>query len=374
MLTTKNSMSNSIDTFFDVSSYFPIATVTVGTIGNLLAFLIIISNKELRILSTMVYLAFLCIINTLSLIHWNLDFHFLIINYKITMVDSNMIVCKLLTFIQYTSFQIIGILNCLICIDFYYVLNLRYNPFRIGRLNKCFASRKSAVIWSLSVILFMSLINIHFIAFNGYWVPEKELKTSYKVVDTNGTIINELIEIKKEQQSFQCYKYPLNYGILLTIWDHVINAFYNYIPIMFIILFDLIIIVKLIKSSRSNKFIVTNHLNLNMDEDDDAVIMKLDYRQIKRLGISVLIWSILFLLMTAPTQIMFTFWFHLDKSKTTKLISIIMDTILYIQHGSIFYLFFITNNLFRKNAIKFFKKICCCCCCSSNGKQIQEKF
>ena len=44
----------------------------------------------------------------------------------------------------------------------------------------------------------------------------------------------------------------------------------------------------------------------------------------------------------------FTFFFDVNfTSRTGKILAVIMDTILFMQHGSVFYLSFITNKYFR---------------------------
>ncbi|CAF1279442.1 unnamed protein product, partial [Didymodactylos carnosus] len=56
-----------------VTGILPIILVVFGTISNLLS-AIALATKESRKSSTNIYLIFLCIVDTLSLYQWNLDY------------------------------------------------------------------------------------------------------------------------------------------------------------------------------------------------------------------------------------------------------------------------------------------------------------
>ena len=321
------------DKFIQIGTFFPLFILIIGVIGNLLAFLIIVFNKNLNKLSTMVYLAFIAFLNTLSLFHWNLD-HFLDPNFHVKIVNTGIIACKLLTFIQYSSLQIVGLLHSLICVDLFFILGLKSNPYKA---TKMFTTRKTAVVWSLLVTLFISLVDLHFLMLNGYWVFEKE---------GNKNHTSENMTSKKSE--FKCYNYPLNYGVLIDIWQHVVNVFYNYIPAATILIFSFLIICRLIRSNKSDKYLIRNKYY--------TYSIQMDQREIRNLSIGVLVISILFVIMTAPTQIMYTFWFDFSKpTKFNKMLSIVMDTILFLQHSSTFYICFLVLPKFRKATFSFFK-------------------
>ncbi|CAF1535157.1 unnamed protein product [Didymodactylos carnosus] len=58
---------------FIVAGILPVSLVVFGTISNLLS-VTILATKESRKSSTNIYLIFLCIVDTLSLYQWNLDY------------------------------------------------------------------------------------------------------------------------------------------------------------------------------------------------------------------------------------------------------------------------------------------------------------
>ena len=328
------------DNFIRIGSFFPLVIIVIGVVGNLFSFIIIITNKYLNKLSTMTFLAFITILNTISLFHWNLD-HFLDPNFHVKIVNANMITCKLFTFLQYTTLQSTGLITCLICIDLYLILGLKANPY--NESIRAFTTRKTAIIWCLVVILFISVVDLHFLMLNGYWEYNKQTINN-KTLE-NGTFI---IQLEAQNSPFKCYNYPLNYGILLDIWQHVVNIFYNYIPIVVIIPFSFLIAYRLYKSKHTDCYIITNEWS--------SFTVQMDQCEMLQLGTTGLVVSLLFVFMTSPTQLMYTYWFDLIKmNKHTKMVSIIADSVLFLQHSSTFYVCFLTYPLFRKAVFNFFK-------------------
>ena len=269
--------------FFIVGSYFPLVIISFGFVGNLAALLLFTVNTNLNTLSPFIYLAFISIVDTLSLFNWNLD-HFLKPNFNISAVNSSIIPCKLLSFFQNFGLQASGILHCLLIIDLYYILtNNRFNHNR-----RHFATVKSAVVWSIGILSFLALINLHFLILNGYWTFSKELETNTSVISANKTIEYQIGKITK-YAPFECNNYPFNLNVLLDIWIYVLLCIYNLIPSVVIPIVVLIILCK-IHSIRKK---------LNKNAKKHYL-----FKDIMRISYSVVIISILFILMTAPTQIM----------------------------------------------------------------------
>lgn len=269
--------------FFIVGSYFPLAIMSFGFVGNIAAILLFTIHKDLNIFSSFIYLAFIAIVDTLSLFNWNLD-HFLKPNFNISAVNSNIIPCKLLSFFQYFGLQSSGILHCLLIIDLYYILSNK--KFNYPRRN--FTTVKSAVVWSIGVLSFLALINLHFLILNGFWTYSKEVITNTTVFTSNGSIEYQIGKTLR-YAPFECNQYPFNLNILLDIWNYVLLCVYNFIPCIVIPIFFVMVMYK--------KFLLKKLLSKNAKKHGL-------FQDIMRVTNSVLIISFLFIIMTAPTQIM----------------------------------------------------------------------
>ena len=85
--------------FMSIGSYFPLVIISFGFVGNLASFFLFTMNSNLNTLSSFIYLAFISLVDTLSLFNWNLD-HFLKPNFNLSILNTNIIACKLLSFFQ----------------------------------------------------------------------------------------------------------------------------------------------------------------------------------------------------------------------------------------------------------------------------------
>lgn len=73
----------------------------VGTIGNLFIFLICVT--KLRSQVTFVFIAFLAVVDALSLYEWNLTHFYEAFHISSALVDGNILICRLISFSQYIT-------------------------------------------------------------------------------------------------------------------------------------------------------------------------------------------------------------------------------------------------------------------------------
>jgi hypothetical protein len=100
-----------------VSGVIPIVLITVGTLGNLLV-VIILLNKENRGTSTNVYLTFLCVVDTLSLYQWNLDYAvYEFTNGKNKITDQSLFLCKSGAFLSFYTLHTSAMFLTLVALD-----------------------------------------------------------------------------------------------------------------------------------------------------------------------------------------------------------------------------------------------------------------
>lgn len=272
--------------FMSIGSYFPLVIISFGFVGNLASFFLFTMNSNLNTLSSFIYLAFISLVDTLSLFNWNLD-HFLKPNFNLSILNTNIIACKLLSFFQYFGLQSSGILHCLLIIDLYYVLAKK----RFNYTKRKFATVKSAIVWSVGLLSFLALINIHYLIFNGYWTYSTDVYQNRTVYLDNNNNNQEIKLFKTKQYApFKCNMYPFNLTFLLQIYDYVLLCIYNLIPCIIIPIFCVLILCKM--------YSINSHLN-------ETAKKHFLLKDIKRITYSIVIMSILFVLMTAPTQIMY---------------------------------------------------------------------
>ena len=139
--------------FERVVSYVPLAIIVLGVFGNLTSFLIYTFHPALNKYSSMVFLSFIAILDTLGLFVWNLD-HYLFINFGFGIEGRNMVFCKFFTFLQYVTLQTSGLLYSVISVDRYFTVISKPGSF-IKKLP--FGTRKSAY------FMVVCNIDVHFL-------------------------------------------------------------------------------------------------------------------------------------------------------------------------------------------------------------------
>jgi len=293
-----------------ILSYIPLLIILIGVIFNTLTFLIIILNKDLRKITSMVYLSYISITYTLSLLEWNLN-HFLKPNFGIDLEALNIITCKLVTFTQYFSLQSSGFLLTILCID-RYVTVISTPGSLASRLP--FRTPKSAHIWSLVIMGLVFILNSHILIFN-------------RINEENKTTFN------FSKFIFDCNTYHSGFKIY-PIWDNVHLILYNLISFIIMIIFNSLLIKK-IKSSLNLK-------NSKLNNKKDSI---------KRNIISVLFITFLFLFLTVPSSIAFGCF----NDRLPKIVLIVLDDISFLNNTSLFFTCFLTNLKFKKVIINLLK-------------------
>lgn len=110
-----------MDPFDRFVSYIPLVILALGLTFNTITFFIFRYDKSLNYLSLSVYLSFMSITDTLSLLTFNLN-HFLVPNFDIAVDYLNWITCRIFSFLQFFSWHASGFLLCIISIDRYFIV------------------------------------------------------------------------------------------------------------------------------------------------------------------------------------------------------------------------------------------------------------
>ena len=293
-----------------IISYFCLLIILIALIFNSLTFVIIISNKYLRNITSMIYLLYISIFYTLSLLEWNLN-NFLSPNFGIYLEDLSMFTCKLIIFMQFLSLQSSGFLLTILCIDRYFTIISTPGSF-ISRLP--FRTVKSAHIWSWILIGLVFVLNSHILILNGTYEENK----------TNSNLTTLI---------FKC-KYSNGFK-LFPIWEYVHLILYSLIPFIIMMIFNILLIRKIIFNSKDKK------LKSNSKKEN-----------IKRNVISILVITFLFLIMTTPVSVAYGFFYE----QLSKIVLSILDELSFLNNSTLFFTCFFTNSKFRKVVFDLFKK------------------
>lgn len=148
-----------------LSAFVPLTIIALGLIFNTLCFLIFRFTSQFKRMSSMVYLSFVVIVDTLSLFDWNLS-HYLKPTFNIHMEYIDVFTCKFFGFHQYYLLQASGFLLSFVSIDRF--VSIRKTPGSIySRLP--FGTPKSAFFWSVAIMLILFIMNMHILILSGFY-------------------------------------------------------------------------------------------------------------------------------------------------------------------------------------------------------------
>lgn len=307
-----------------VLNHLPLINISLALALNLLCFVIFSFSKEFNSIPSMIYLSFISVFDTLSHINWRLSGLIEIYLSINNIYERSMFICLAFPFITYASPQISAFLLSLLCIDRF--MSVMSRPGSI--LSKLpFGTKRSALIWSLCVVIAICSLNSHFILFNGKY------NTFYNItINDNKTDLFSEIE---------CFRYSDKFTIF-PLWDQVNLVMYSLIPFSLMLVFNILLIYKTLIPRKNTK----SSLSIR------------SIRKKKKLTISILSITFCFIIMTTPASIAYGFFEKkLSKTLTGKAILIILDFIMYFYHSILFINCFVTNAKFRKYFLNFFK--CC---------------
>jgi hypothetical protein len=333
-----------------VISYIPLIIIFIGVVGNISSLFIYRTSKEMKKMSSMMYLSFLAVSDTLSLFQWNLD-HYLRPNFGFRSAHLSVFMCKIVSFTQFTTMQISAFLLSIICIDRY--VTIASTPGSIySKLP--FSTNKSACAWSVGIICLICLINSHLLIFNGYRKPPNmyvemiiinNSAANYNANATNYNNNNNNITYKytyNYTEPFYCYSYTATFDIV-PLWDQCNMVLYNFLPFVIMSIFNSLLIKKTLSSS------VLSKKKPSSEKSTTTTSMSRADRKKQRLTISLVVITFLFLIMTLPSTIWFGFVKQaLPNTDTTIIVGQLLDNIAFLQHSSLLITSYLTNYKFRE--------------------------
>jgi hypothetical protein len=274
-----------------IPGYYSLTLLIVGTVFNLLTFLILCRSpfRDVNSRATLHYMRTIAIFDILMLYGWNLD-HYSTTVYDFELLTYSIPSCKFITFISYFTPQTSAWLRVFICLDRY---------LTVTRLNRtCFQRSKTVLIIIICIIITFILLNLHLLIFGCY-------------LNKNGVI---------SAQAATYNIYPL--------WDYVNLGVYNCAPFILMAIFNSIVIYQILYRRRTT--LVRNS--------------RLKYRAITP---TLVITTSLFVIMTIPTNVAYSFF-----SSSNETLLHLLDGMLYTYHVLSFPLYLITFGEFRDECIK----------------------
>ncbi|CAF1006124.1 unnamed protein product [Adineta ricciae] len=235
-----------------IVAHFSLVLVIVGTVFNLITFFSLCQSRfrDTKTRPVLHYMRTIAISDILMLYGWNFD-HYIYPMYGFYLQRTTLSACKFLSFLNYFAPQSSAWLRIFISLDRYLSLSRLHRTW--------FSDSKHILIIIASIIIFFFFLNFHFFIYTCYY-------------NRSGTVnINSLL--------FKLY----------PTWDYVNLAFYNFLPLIWMIILNSGVIYHLINLRRT-----TSLQNSRI--------------QHRAISITLVITTFLFLIMTVPASVGFTFF------------------------------------------------------------------
>jgi hypothetical protein len=299
--------SKPVDLFGYIISYFSLVIIVLALIGNTISFLTFRLNKELKTMSSMTILSFVCFTDTLSCFTWNLN-HFLRPHYSFSIEKLNIHNCKFFSWLQYTSLQSSGLLLSLVCIDRY--VTIMSTPGSIfSRLP--FGTNKSAIGWSSSLVILVSLLNSFLLIFDRYEVKNR----GFDVI--------------------RCYHLTNGFDVSV-IWEKIHLIIYTLIPFVLMLVSNVLLIRKL-------SSLDIRHASRGLNYQSPI------FRKMRDTTLTLLLITFFFIGTTLPAAVCYVYFSSFFKSTSflNNMLTLI-DYLSFLNHSSLFFSCFAANKKFRR--------------------------
>ena len=306
-------------------AYSPFFTILMGLTGNPLTLIILRTDKELKLQSSMMFFSFISILNIFALFTWNLNTYFKIL-YHFEYSNNYLITCKLMTFLQFLSRQSSALLTGFIPIDRYFTIVSRPG----SRLP--FGTLRTAFVWSSVITTLIFILNFHILILNGHSTSTFENKT---LIDSQNQRRFEL----NEKNNFVCNIYSNSFD-LYKYWNIVDLIVYCLIPSLVMVVFNGLIIVQTLKLGQTAGSADQRSLEMNKKK--------------RQLTVSLLAITFLFVCMSSMVTIFFLVDGFIPQSLCFERFFSIFE---FLFHSTLFLDLYITNIYFRNAVHKFFKRI-----------------
>lgn len=296
-------------------SYYALLIMIVGTIFNLISFLVM-QRKNLKKYSCMRVLSILALVDTLVLYQWNLNSFY---KYNFSqppdykdLEDTSIFWCRWITYFAFSSLQLSSWLLTLVSID--RVMIIYSYAWKTQISNK---PKRVNLLISLLVVSIM-LLNSHIIFLCGYQIP---------VNLTNATLSK---YPNSKPYKIKCHSTPTDQRYIFPKWEKVHLFIYNAIPFAIMLACNSIIIynIKLGSKVQSKN--------------------KSSARRKRHMTIMLMLVTFSFIILTLPSVIVHTFLRDvLQKRAYRRLVNMCVNSLLHTSHAINFFLYVFSAPNFR---------------------------
>lgn len=315
-------------------SFIPLVIIGLGLVFNTICFLIFRFTPEFRKMSSMVFLSFVCVCDTLSLFNWNIK-HYTKPNFGFEIEYVNLFTCKVFTFGQYYLLQASGFLLCFVSIDRFITIRTTPGSF-FSKLP--FGSVKSAYAWAAGIMTVLFILNSHILILNGYY--RDPVNRNRTVTGPNGTYIETYPYVNPKPI---CYRYRSGFRVYPT-WDKVHMFFYSFIPGTIMAVFNILLIYTTL---RPNKQAMSS-------ADVKAAKKK------RNLTVSLLVVTSAFIVLTFPSTIAYGYFSdYLYTVPYGRFLLELFDYFSFFNHVCMFFFTFITHQKFRNIVLFYASRMLC---------------
>lgn len=284
-----------------VLSVYGILLIVMGTLANILSFLICIKiGKNI----TFIFLSYLSIINIFTIYHWNLE-NILLSFFNVDWLNFDLLVCKLGNFIQFTSLQSSAWI--LVAMSIEQFLSVKIKIWR----KKHFKPKYAYLVCSGIVVLFIA-VNINVLVTFGQKAFVNNTLTDF--------CFNDINFIKP----------------WMGIYGTVHLAIYSIIPFILLSISNISLIFYI---KKSKKCLVSSIVINNKKQHSN--IMR------QRMNKTIIYTTALFILMTLPTATTSLFYTKLIASDGGLFLIRFFNSISFSFHGLNFFVHLLFNKKFR---------------------------
>lgn len=325
-----------------ISSFIPMLWICMGVVFNSCCFLIFRLTPEFSKMSSMVFLSFVVVSDTLSLFNWNFK-KFTVPRFGWNIETLNVFTCKVFAFGQYFLLQSSAFLLCFVSIDRFITIRTTPGSF-FSKLP--FGTVKTAFAWSIGIMSTLFIMNIHILILNGY-MTDIDIRNR-TVNGTNGSNQSLIETYVYQYPQLVCNTYKSGFP-LFPVWDQVNLFFYNFIPGSVMFLFNILLIYTTLIPSKKDK-----HKKLSASEVKAA-------KKKRNLTVSLLVVTSAFVILTFPATIGFGYFGdYLYTTDYGLFMLYCLDYLSFFNHISIFFFTFMTHRKFRKIVMYNVSKVICC--------------
>lgn len=329
----------SFEDYFDPNfpRWISIILLIVGLFGNSLC-LVIFSHKSMRKHSTFIYLAFLSIVD-LTVLTLGLGDIILISYFQLVIRNKSYIICRMLSFLIYSSTHLSSFIIASVSID-------RAIATNFINFSKSYCTPKTAYKIIFLNIVLVAVINFHSLIFIGYEVQSEALETNL----TSGmNYLNPNIT-KDSLDTLICGSQKD------SLYEKFFNTFFNWIDLLSYAIIPFIIMAICTFLITRVLFLTNKRLNRNKKKNK-SLLKTTNHKtnKAKHLTYTLITLNCLFFCLVSPLLTVLIFLNGKETDGNNKIVINIVYLLAYSNHSFNFILYGFSSPPFRELSLKLLR-------------------